>query len=177
MNNVRLWKQTIKGDYMKQKKYYEARIQINEHLSIEVDRDHPDHLLLFWNNQIHSIFALNRKTYTLFKKIQDLIHSPHYLTIEGNKGDLYAGEIMLTDAISMQVTNTHGCLTLDFFQEDEAGIKKLVYLTPLTYTTKTLFQNMLIPYRLKEDSNYRYQNVFKFLDMIEILNYEEKQTT
>jgi hypothetical protein len=162
--------------YMKQKKYYEERIHINQNLSLEVDHEHPDHLFIYWNNQLHSTFALNRKTYTLFKKIQDLVHSPHYLTIEGNKGDLYADEIHLSDGISMQVTNTHGCLTLDFFQADDNGNKNLVYLTPLTYTTKTLFQNLLIPYHLQEEPNYRYQNIFKFLDMIEILNYEESLT-
>lgn len=155
---------------MKQQ-WYTKKVQVTDKLYFQLQPEEQS-VNIYVDHQLLETFALNRKIYTFFKRIQDILQSPNYLTIANGLGDLYSGEIHLDATVMMQVTNIHGYLTLDFYHKKADG-NELLYLMPLTYTAGTLFKNMLIPYHLLKDPNYRIRHVFKFLDMMQILKLKE----
>lgn len=155
------------GDCM-ENKWYLKPIIISDSLILQLDPK-QEAVIFYENNEMIDRFALNRKIYTFFKYIQSLLQSPTFLTIENNLGDVYSGDIHLDDKIMMHVTNTNGYLTVNFYHKTNKK-QELLFLMPLTYTTNTLFKNMLIPYHLLKDPSYRIRHIFKFLDMMQILN-------
>lgn len=159
---------------MNKNELYTQIIQINDQYSMQVDKNNHDLLNIFYHNQLIYQFKLNRKIYTLFKIIQELINDEDYIIIEDNKAKIYGKPIYLYDNVYMQINPNRACLTLDFYKKIN-NKKELVYLTKLIYTTKRLFYYLYIPYKLDTVKNYYLSNIFKFADMIEILGYEKKR--
>lgn len=156
------------------KQWYTKPVMITDDVFVQIEpQDQVVHI--YKDNELLEMFALNRKIYTFFKRIQEIVQSTDYLSIENGLGDIYSGDIHLDEPIMMHITNIHhGYLTLDFYRKHDDR-RELVFLMPLTYTTATLFKNMLIPYHLIKDPSYRIRHVFKFLDMMHILNLNEVQ--
>ena len=156
---------------MNKNELYTKMIQINEHYTMQVNQDNHDILDIYFYNQLIYQFELNRRIYTLFKIIQELINDQDYIIIEDYNIKIYGKPIFLYDNVYMQINPNRACLTLDFYKLIN-NKKELVYLTKLIYTTKRLFYHILVPHKLDTVKNYYLGNIFKFLDMIEILNYE-----
>ncbi len=160
------------GEKMKKRKIYDKLININETYSMQIDESNEDIVNIYKNNKLIEQFKLNRKIYTLFKVLQDYIQDENYIVVEDNNSKIYGKEIYLYDDIYMKINADRACLTLDFYQKINDTEIKLIYLTKLIYTCQKLFYMILIPQKLNNNPNYYITNVFKFLDMIEIMRYE-----
>jgi hypothetical protein len=172
MNRCNIWLHNNKGDKMK-KPLFEEKININSEYSIQLEPHNQEDILIYKNDHVLESFALNRKTYTFFKLLQQLIQAENYYTIEGNKGDLYGLPIHIKDGVYMKITNEYACLSLKFYKQTQEG-ESLLFLTTLTYTIKDLYRKLFVPFQMHQEKNYIARHVFKFLDMILLLN-DQKQ--
>ncbi len=157
---------------MKKKELYNQSIQINESYYIQIDNNNDEILNIYKDNHLLEAFKLNRKIYTLFKILQDYIKDEAYITVEDNGAKLYGKEIYLYEDIYMKINADRACLTLDFYHKINDTDMELIYLTKLIYTSQKLFHMLLIPKKLATVPSYYLANIFKFLDMIEILRYD-----
>ncbi len=157
---------------MKRRELYENLIHINETYSMQVDKDNDEYVNIYKHHTLLEQFKLNRKIYTLFKILQDYIQEDDYIIVEDNQAKIYGKEIYLYEDIYMRINASRACLTLDFYHKINEQEIKLIYLTKLIYTSQKLFHMMLIPKKLEKTPSYYVTNVFKFLDMIELLRYE-----
>lgn len=158
---------------MNKQNLYTKLIHINNQYSMQIDKENNQILNIYHNNILINRFKLNRKIYTLFKIIQEYTLDEDYIIIEDNQAKIYGKPINLYDNVYMQINPDRACLTLDFYKLTN-NKKELVYLTKLIYTTQKLFCMINIPYKLDTNKNYYINNIFKFLDMIEILGYEKE---
>ncbi|QVK17052.1 hypothetical protein KHQ81_09140 [Mycoplasmatota bacterium] len=157
---------------MKKRELYEKPIHINDSYWIQISKENEEIVNIYKDNCLLESFKLNRKIYTLFKVLQDYIQDDDYITIEDNQVNIYGKEIKLYEDIYMKINADRACLTLDIYQKISQTEIKLIYLTKLIYTCQKLFHMLLIPKKLENKPNYYVTNIFKFLDMIEILGYE-----
>lgn len=156
---------------MKNRELYYDRIVINDNLYLKINEDDNEFVNLYKHNKLMEKFKLNRKIYTLFKVIQDYTNDDDYIIVEDTNSKIYGKEIHLYENVYMKVNACHACLTVDFYRKDKDNIQ-LIYLTKLIYTVHKFFHMMLIPKKLEKNPNYYITNVFKFLDMLEIMKYE-----
>lgn len=159
---------------MNKRELYNQIIRINDIFYMQIDKDNNDFVNIYKDNQLIEKFKLNRKIYTLFKILQEHIQSEDYIIVEDFDTKIYGEEIHLYDDIYIKVNADHACLTLDFYQKLNDTEIKLIYLTKLIYTCKKLFHKLLIPKKIELNTNYYITNVYKFIDMMEILSYEGK---
>lgn len=158
---------------MKKRELFRERIAVNKEISFQINTINDEYVNIYLNNKLVEKFKLNRKIYTFFKVIQDYAKDDDYIIIEDNAAKIYGKEIDLSENVFMKINADRACLTLDFYQRKSKDEIKLVYLTKLVYTSQKLFYMMLIPKKLEIKQSYYITNVFKFLDMIEILRHEE----
>ncbi len=158
---------------MKKRELFREKIKVNKELSFQIDENNDEYINIYIKNKLVEKFKLNRKIYTFFKIIQDYTKDDDYIIIEDNGVKIFGKEIYISEDVFMKINAFRACLTLDFYQKKSDNEIKLVYLTKLIYTSQKLFYMMLIPEKLETKPSYYVTNVFKFIDMIEILRYEE----
>jgi len=161
---------------MKKKEIYDKLIQIDESYSMQIDEDNDEIINIYQDDLLIEQFKLNRKIYTLFKVLQDYIQDEDYIVVEDINAKIYGKPIHLYEDVYMKINADRACLTLEFYYKISQTETNLIYLTKLIYTSQKLFHMMLIPNKLAVFPNYYVTNIFKFLDMIEILRYENQQT-
>ena len=156
---------------MKHKELYLGLIKINKTTAIQIDTENYELLNIFHEQTIREKFKLNRKIYTLFKVIQEYTNDCDYVVIEDINIKIYGNRVPLYNDIYLQINPNRACLTLDFYNQNH----ELIFLTKLIYNTQRLFTMFLIPVKLKTEKNYYIRNIFKFIDMIELISYEKNK--
>lgn len=157
---------------MKKRELFYDKIYINEDIVIQIDPNNVGNLLIYKNDVILENFSLSRKIYTLFKVIQDITNDEDYVIVEDNQCMIYGKEINLYENIYMKVNPNRKCLTVDLYRKDE-NKETLLYLTKMVYISQKLFNMMLIPQKLIEQPKYYITNVFKFIDMLELMDSDK----
>ncbi|MDF2700147.1 MAG: hypothetical protein K0Q49_1703 [Haloplasmataceae bacterium] len=157
---------------MKKRELYYEKIKINDTFSIQIDPNNNENLLILKNNEVIDTFSLQRKIYTLFKVLQDYLKDDDYVIVEDNQSKIYGQEINLYDNVYMKINPFRKCLTIDIYRKDDDN-ETLLYITKLTYISQKLFNMILIPKKLIEQPNFYITNVFKFIDMLELMNSEK----
>ncbi|MDF2700148.1 MAG: hypothetical protein K0Q49_1704 [Haloplasmataceae bacterium] len=156
---------------MKQRELFLDQILIDDAYSIKIDPKNNENLIIYENNTIIDEFSLKKRIYTLFKMIQELTDDQDFILLD-QKIKLYGKEIKIKDDIYMKISESHVCLTVDFYKKVNNEII-LYYLTKMTYMTQKLFNKMLIPEKMTNDENYQENNATEFKDMLEILSYPQ----
>ena len=151
------------------KALYMVPIVLDEGLSLEVDKDHPENLLLKSEDEIIDVFSMSRRIYTLFRLLHDYTNTQHYI-YDHKEQRGYGTPILITPQVYMRMNSIGSYLVVEFIKPLFEGDEEILYLVKATATTRTLFEGISIALSLEEDKKLRLRYPGWFKEMVEVLS-------
>lgn len=149
-------------------KLYREKLIINDQWSMQIDPENDKNLLIFENDEVKDVFSLKRKTYTLFRILQEFTEEDKRLNYLKNI-HLYGKSIPITKDLMMRLMDTNGRFIVEIYKPMKKGDHEIIYALKGTVTTETLFKSIPIAIDAYKNPNIRNNFPQLFQDMMEIL--------
>lgn len=154
---------------MRHKELYLEPITLQEGITLEIDPDNPQNLLIKKNEEIIDVFSMARKIYTLFRLLYEFTDTPNYL-YDHKEQRVYGTPIPLNGRLFMRMNSIGGYLVVEFIKPMKNSDEEILYLVKATCSTKILWEGISIAFALMKDKGLRTRYPDWFKNMVEVLS-------
>lgn len=154
---------------MRHKNLYDQPILLKEGITLEVDPDNPQNVLIKRDEDIIDVFSMGRKIYTLFRLLWEYSHSSEFM-YDHKKQRVYGASIPLNGRLQMRMNTIGSYHVVEFVKPLSNGDEEILYFVKASCPTKVLFEGISIALELLKDRGLRNRYPNWFASMVEVLS-------